>query len=141
MTDWDALRKAADEATEGPWKARKYREYVVDADAHEVAMVHRRADGRFIARSRQAVPEMLKLLDEARVALERRAPSLPPTVRVGHVDRCADCRAVEAREYGPTDDRGLAEWCEDRTDHTAGCLWVKDRDLLARLPQPVEDES
>lgn len=68
MTDWTALRRTIEAASDGEWTAR---EYVVDAPGGEVAMVHRRADGEAIASAITAMPEMLALLEEARETLLR----------------------------------------------------------------------
>lgn len=119
MTDWNSLRKAADEATSGPWghhgrdsdhdlflsQGREPSESVglgcevVGPERPALRGDFSHPDVAYIVAACNAVPEMLALLAEARVRLV-----------AGHGDSWKECA------------------CEDAA-------------LIAKLPEPVEDES
>lgn len=95
----DQLRALADAATEGPW-VRNGRNVIHTPIGSCIALTHRhdpeqrQADAEFIAASRQAVPALLDMLDQA----ERRIRDLTQEVRDERAACLDQIEQVQARD-------------------------------------------
>ena len=109
------LRDLCDRATPGPWEHNGG--YVMGENKRGVSSVGDSDNAEFIAASRQALPDLLDVLEEVvsdRDHWKARAEALERAIKANHdyVDDFADDSATcQSCSHSPVD--GLCNWCEN----------------------------
>jgi len=116
MTDWAALRRTIEEATPGPWRSKKgfpkdkfapkgyrYVDWKENGEEGYGTAQLTPANADFIATARTALPDMMVLLEEARLRIEYFASRVHRDAAIGEHWTAAgpmrfdDCDAYECK--------------------------------------------